>query len=208
MTEREALRLLHLEDGCSQDELRRAYLDMVKVWHPDRFQADVHLRAKAERTLQGINDAYALLQGRTTNPASASATDSGKEPEAATARPEYRAPADAAPPPKATAPSPKAERLSGRLVLAGAVGAAVGVALGLLAIVKWSEELTPAQASDAARYAQRAPGRSPAARHSSPSAPSWSARAIHAANQLCRSPSVMPATVASTRPTSPTPQAA
>ena len=37
MTEREALRLLHLEDGCSQDELRRAYLDMVKVWHPDRF---------------------------------------------------------------------------------------------------------------------------------------------------------------------------
>jgi len=150
MTEREALRLLHLEDSCSQDELRRAYLDMVKVWHPDRFQTDVHLRAKAERTLQVINDAYALLQGRTTNPASASATDSGKEPDAATARPEYRAPADAAPPPKATAPSPKAVRPAGRLVLAGAVGAAVGVALGLLAIVKWSEELTPAQASDAA----------------------------------------------------------
>lgn len=149
MTEREALRLLHLEDSYSQDELRRAYLDMVKVWHPDRFQTDVHLRAKAERTLQVINDAYALLQGRTTNPAS-SATDSGKEPEAATARPQYRAPADAAPPPKATAPAPKASGLSGRLVLGGAVGAAVGMALGLLAIVKWSEELTPAQASDAA----------------------------------------------------------
>ena len=64
---------------------------MVKVWHPDRFQADAQLRAKAERTLQSINDAYALLQGRTTSAASASATDSGNEPESATARPDVRA---------------------------------------------------------------------------------------------------------------------
>ena len=124
MTEREALRLLHLDDGCSQDQLRRAYLDMVKVWHPDRFQSDAQLRAKAERTLQSINDAYALLQGRTTSPASASATDSGNEPESATARPDYRAPAG-------TPPSPRAARLSRHLVLAGAIGAAVGVALAL-----------------------------------------------------------------------------
>ena len=92
MTEREALRLLHLDEGCSQEQLRRAYRDLVKVWHPDRFQSDAQLRAKAERTLQSINEAYALLQSRTTSPASASAsTDSDNEPESATARPDYRA---------------------------------------------------------------------------------------------------------------------
>ena len=62
MTEREALRLLHLDKDCSNDQLRRAYRDLVKVWHPDRFQSDAELRIKAERTLQSINVAYALLQ--------------------------------------------------------------------------------------------------------------------------------------------------
>ena len=62
MTEREALRLLHLDKDCSQEQLRRAYRDLVKVWHPDRFQSDVQLRAKAERTLQSINEAYALCR--------------------------------------------------------------------------------------------------------------------------------------------------
>ena len=52
MTEREALRLLHLDKDCSKDQLRRAYRDLVKVWHPDRFQSDAQLRIKAERTLQ------------------------------------------------------------------------------------------------------------------------------------------------------------
>ena len=141
MTEREALSLLHLDKGCSQDQLRHAYLDLVKVWHPDRFQSDARLRAKAERTLQHINDAYALLQGRTTSPASASATDPDNEPEPATARPAHRA-AAAAPPPQ------RAGRFWRHLVLAAAIGATLGVVSALLAFVGWRQE--PAPASDAA----------------------------------------------------------
>ena len=37
-------------------------MDLVKVWHPDRFQGDSRLREKAERTLQGINEAYEALR--------------------------------------------------------------------------------------------------------------------------------------------------
>ena len=143
MTEREALRLLHLDKDCSKDQLRRAYRDLVKVWHPDRFQSDAQLRAKAERTLQSINDAYALLQGRPTSPASASAADSDSKPASATTRQDYRATAAAPPAP----PAPRAGRFARHLVVAAAIGAAVGVALALLAIVRWGEE--PAPASDA-----------------------------------------------------------
>ena len=98
MTEREALRLLHLEQGCSQDQLRRAYLDLVKVWHPDRFQGDAQLRAKAERTLQSINEAYALLQRRPTGAASEAAADTERQSEPAIPRPDSRAAAAASPP--------------------------------------------------------------------------------------------------------------
>jgi len=146
MTEREALRLLHLDKGCSQEQLRRAYRDLVKVWHPDRFQSDAQLRAKAERTLQSINDAYAQLQGRTTSPASAPATDSDNEPESATARPDDHAAAGAP-------PSPRAGRFARHLVLAAAMGAAVGVALALLAIVRWGQEPAPAAHTAAAEVA-------------------------------------------------------
>jgi hypothetical protein len=65
MTESDALRILNLQPGCSADEVRQAYLDLVKVWHPDRFQSDGRLTARAERELRDINDAYGLLQAGT-----------------------------------------------------------------------------------------------------------------------------------------------
>jgi len=64
MTHGEALRTLNLDRGCSRVEIRQAYLDMVKVWHPDRFQHDPGLRAKADRALRDVNQAYRVLQGR------------------------------------------------------------------------------------------------------------------------------------------------
>ena len=45
MTEGEALRVLHLDPDCSREQIRQAYTDLVKVWHPDRFQGDARLRA-------------------------------------------------------------------------------------------------------------------------------------------------------------------
>lgn len=66
MTEAEALRILHVARDASPAEIRRAYLDLVKVWHPDRFQSDARLRERAQRTLQEINTAYTLLEHGTT----------------------------------------------------------------------------------------------------------------------------------------------
>jgi hypothetical protein len=65
MTVSDALRIFNLQAGCSADDVRQAYLDLVKVWHPDRFQSDGRLTARAERELRDINEAYAILQTST-----------------------------------------------------------------------------------------------------------------------------------------------
>lgn len=57
-----AYRILGLAPGASADEVKVAYRDLVQVWHPDRFPADSRLRAKADRNLQRINAAYAVLK--------------------------------------------------------------------------------------------------------------------------------------------------
>lgn len=62
LDELRALRLLGLPPGASAEEIRGAWLDLARVWHPDRFQNDERLRAKAGENLQRINDAYASLK--------------------------------------------------------------------------------------------------------------------------------------------------
>jgi hypothetical protein len=64
MTRPEALRIFELDDRCTPEQVRAAYRESVKVWHPDRFANDAGLRAKADRRLQEINCAYAVLQDR------------------------------------------------------------------------------------------------------------------------------------------------
>jgi hypothetical protein len=54
--------ILGVSANAAPEEIRTAYLDLVKVWHPDRFQGDPRLRRKAERQLQEINLAYEALQ--------------------------------------------------------------------------------------------------------------------------------------------------
>ena len=144
MTEREALRLLHLNEGCSRDQLRSAYRDMVKVWHPDRFQSDAHLRAKAERTLQSINDAYALLQARPApNGSPAASAESGK-----TERP------NSTRQPSVPSRSPTT-RLPRHLFAAAAAGTGVGVILAVMASGRWNVE--PDQATPARTVPAEAP---------------------------------------------------
>lgn len=55
-------RLLDLKPEASPDEVRRAYRELVKVWHPDRFQNDSSLYAKAQEKLKEINLAYEQIQ--------------------------------------------------------------------------------------------------------------------------------------------------
>ena len=59
---KEALDVLALKPGGTPVEIKEAYRDMVKVWHPDRFGSDGRLRLKAEDKLKQINDAYRVLQ--------------------------------------------------------------------------------------------------------------------------------------------------
>lgn len=59
---REALDVLALRPGATSKEIKEAYRDLVKVWHPDRFGDDQRLRQKAEAKLKEINEAYNLLQ--------------------------------------------------------------------------------------------------------------------------------------------------
>ena len=62
MLARDPLDTLGLKSDATADEIKQAYRDLVKVWHPDRFAADPRLRAKAEEHLKQINAAYGALQ--------------------------------------------------------------------------------------------------------------------------------------------------
>jgi TonB family protein len=56
-------RVLEIEPGASPEEVRQAYLDQTKIWHPDRFSNDIRLQKKAEEKLKQINLAYQRLCG-------------------------------------------------------------------------------------------------------------------------------------------------
>jgi TonB family protein len=54
-------RILEIEPGASLEQIRQAYNDQTKVWHPDRFADDIRLQKKAEEKLKQINLAYRRL---------------------------------------------------------------------------------------------------------------------------------------------------
>lgn len=54
--------ILGLKPGASLDEVKEAYLDLVKVWHPDRFTHDPKLQQKAQEKLKEINEAFQKVQ--------------------------------------------------------------------------------------------------------------------------------------------------
>jgi len=49
---------LGLQPEATEAEVREAYRDLVKVWHPDRFSGDPHLQEKAQEKLKEIDLAY------------------------------------------------------------------------------------------------------------------------------------------------------
>lgn len=64
------LELLGMKPGASVQEIKAAYRDLAKVWHPDRFAHDPRLQEKAQDKLKEINEAYeALISGRYTRSA-------------------------------------------------------------------------------------------------------------------------------------------
>jgi hypothetical protein len=62
---RKAYEILELEPGASVEEIRTAYRDLVKVWHPDRYQNEPErLRLRAEERVKKITWAYDRLAGQ------------------------------------------------------------------------------------------------------------------------------------------------
>ena len=55
-------KILELNHEASMNEAREAYIDMARVWHPDRFTDNPRLRKKAEEKLKEINIAYAEIR--------------------------------------------------------------------------------------------------------------------------------------------------
>jgi hypothetical protein len=53
---------LELDDNASLDDVRQAYRDLAKVWHPDRFPNDPRMRAKASEKLRRVIEAYEFLK--------------------------------------------------------------------------------------------------------------------------------------------------
>lgn len=56
------LETLGLKQDASWEDITQAYKDLMRVWHPDRFQSDERLRKKAEENSQRINHAMSELK--------------------------------------------------------------------------------------------------------------------------------------------------
>ena len=53
--------ILEIQESATELEVCKAYRDLIKVWHPDRFAHDPALQRKAEEKTKNINKAYQQL---------------------------------------------------------------------------------------------------------------------------------------------------
>ena len=185
MTESEARRILAVDPQAPPAQVRQAYLDLVKVWHPDRFEHDPRLREKAVRTLQDINDAWAVLQRAASRPPSQSQASSSPPPSETPPPPPPRTPSSPEPGPRHQSPPsaaasevPRTQPESGWLsrfnVSAGVLALVAGIGFGVFLVRQspatsqsTSADVPPLPAADDVRDAQPvaddpAPRRAPA----------------------------------------------
>ncbi|MGI0490041.1 J domain-containing protein, partial [Pantanalinema rosaneae CENA516] len=66
--------LLGLQPGASQAEVKQAYRELAKVWHPDRYTQDAHQQRQAEEKLKQLNEAYQRLKDYQPPPSSRATT--------------------------------------------------------------------------------------------------------------------------------------
>lgn len=58
-----ALEILGLPSTPTLGEVKKAYREQVKLWHPDRYSSGSAMKTMAEKNLQDANLAYAFLKG-------------------------------------------------------------------------------------------------------------------------------------------------
>lgn len=58
----EYYRILDLEPGATLSEIKQAYREQAKTWHPDRFPYDHFTRKRCEERMRRINEAYEHLR--------------------------------------------------------------------------------------------------------------------------------------------------
>jgi curved DNA-binding protein CbpA len=51
-----------LETTASLEEVKQAYRNLAKIWHPDRFIGDAQQKKKAEAEIKKINQAYEAIK--------------------------------------------------------------------------------------------------------------------------------------------------
>jgi uncharacterized membrane protein len=67
MTDKQCYEILEVSITASKEDIKKAYLDLIKVWHPDRFP-NKDLKEKATEKLKRINAAYNQIQGSANAP--------------------------------------------------------------------------------------------------------------------------------------------
>src|ERR1700720_2547948 len=73
-------KILELKPGASPDQVKQAYRDLARVWHPDRFSHDPRLQQRAQEKLKEINHAYEQLRS----------VDPGSDTEVSESNPTYQ----------------------------------------------------------------------------------------------------------------------
>ncbi|MCX7727255.1 MAG: J domain-containing protein [Chitinispirillaceae bacterium] len=56
--------ILGVSPNATYQEIDKAYKEMVKVWHPDRFKEGTDLYVKAHQQMKAINEAYEVIVKR------------------------------------------------------------------------------------------------------------------------------------------------
>lgn len=58
----EHLATLDLAPGASREDVKLAWRDLVKIWHPDRFAGEPRIQQRCHEKLKQINHAYEQLE--------------------------------------------------------------------------------------------------------------------------------------------------